>query len=58
MNNNQLGNKKLEKLATEKTAFKNCQPDMSDVNFEIGKSSYTVKIFGAIVLFAVFFVIY
>ncbi len=56
MNNNQLGNKKLEKLATEKTAFKNCQPDMSDVNFEIGKSSYTVKIFGAIALFAVFFV--
>lgn len=54
-NYNQIGNKKLEKLATEKTAFKNCQPDMSDVNFEIGKSSYTVKIFGAIALFAVFF---
>ena len=28
---------------------------MSDVNFEIGKSSYTAKIFGFIVLFAIFF---
>lgn len=37
MNNDQLGNKKLEKIAKENTAFKNCQPDMSDVNFEIGK---------------------
>lgn len=37
MNNNQLGNKKLEKLAKEKKAFKNCQLDMSDVSFEIGK---------------------
>ena len=51
-NYNQIGNKKLEKLATENTAFKNCQPDMSDVNFEIGKSSYTVKIFAAIAAFA------
>lgn len=55
MNNDQLGNKKLEKIAKENTAFKNCQPDMSDVNFEIGKSSYSVKIFGAIALFAIFF---
>lgn len=28
---------------------------MSDVNFEIGKSSYTAKLFGFIVLFAIFF---
>lgn len=49
------GNKKLEKLATEKTAFNNCCADMSDVSFEIGKSSYSVKIFGAIALFAIFF---
>lgn len=54
-NYNQFSNKKLEKLATEKTAFKNCREDMSDVNFEIGKSSYTAKIFGFIVLFAIFF---
>ena len=52
---NQIGNKKLEKLAKENTALKNCQPDMSDVSFEIGKSSYSVKIFGAIALFAIFF---
>lgn len=54
-NNFVSGNKRLEKLAAEKTAFKNCQADMSDVNFEIGKSSYSAKIFGAIVVFAIFF---
>ncbi|MCI6561734.1 MAG: hypothetical protein MR434_10110, partial [Ruminococcus sp.] len=57
MNNNQFKsvNKRLEKLAVENTAFNNCRQDMSDVNFEIGKSSYTAKIFGFIVLFAIFF---
>ena len=35
MNNYQTGNIKLEKLAKENSAFQNCQPDMSDVNFEI-----------------------
>lgn len=54
-NLNQLANKGLEKLALENTAFNNCKDDMSDVHFEIGKSSYTAKIFGAIVLFALFF---
>lgn len=54
-NYNQFSNKKLEKLATEKTAFKNCREDMSDVSFEIGKSSYTAKLFGFIVLYAIFF---
>lgn len=44
-----------EKLARENTAFSNCRPDMSDVNFEIGKSSYTAKVFFMIVLFAVIF---
>lgn len=44
-----------EKLDAEKTAFRNCREDFSDVSFEIGKSSYTAKAFGAIVLFAVFF---
>lgn len=44
-----------EKLDAEKTALRNCREDLSDVNFEIGKSSYTAKAFGAIVLFAVFF---
>ena len=34
MNNYQTGNIKLEKLAKENSAFQNCQPDMSDVNFE------------------------
>ena len=48
MNNYQTGNIKLEKLAKENSAFQNCQPDMSDVNFEIGKSSSTVKLFAAI----------
>lgn len=38
-NRNQFGNKRLEKIATEETALKNCRADMSDVNFEIGKSS-------------------
>lgn len=51
MNNYQTGNIKLEKLAKENSAFQNCQPDMSDVNFEIGKSSSTVKIFAAIAAF-------
>lgn len=55
MNNNQIWNKKIEKLNTEKTAFKNCGEDMSDVSFEMGKSSYTAKLFGFIVLFALFF---
>jgi hypothetical protein len=57
MNNNynQIGNKKLEKLVAENTAFKNCREDMSDVSFEIGKSSYTAKIFGAIAFLAVFY---
>ncbi len=54
-NLNQLVNKGVEKLALENTAFKNCKNDMSDVHFEIGKNSYTAKIFGAIVLFALFF---
>ena len=52
MNNYQTGNIKLEKLAKENSAFQTCQPDMSDVNFEIGKSSSTVKIFAAIAAFA------
>lgn len=55
MNNYQTGNIKLEKLAKENSAFQNCQPDMSDVNFEIGKSSSTVKIFAAIVAFALIY---
>jgi len=55
MNQNKPMNKRLEKLAVENTAFNNCRQDMSDVNFEIGKSSYTAKIFGFIVLFAIFF---
>ena len=50
-----IENKKIVKLALEKTAFKNSSSDMSDVNFEIGKSSYTAKLFGFIVLFAIFF---
>lgn len=54
-NQNQFGNKRLAKLELESTAFNNCRPDISDVSFEIGKSSYSVKIFGAIVLFALFF---
>ena len=55
MNNYQTGNIKLEKLAKENSAFQNCQPDMSDVNFEIGKSSSTVKIFAAIAAFALIY---
>lgn len=55
MNNYQMGNIKLEKLAKENSAFQNCQPDMSDVNFEIGKSSSTVKIFAAIAAFALIY---
>lgn len=55
MNNYQTGNIKLEKLAKENSAFQTCQPDMSDVNFEIGKSSSTVKIFAAIAAFALIY---
>lgn len=54
-NQNQFGNKRLAKLELESTAFNNCRDDMSDVSFEIGKSSYSTKIFGAIALFAVIF---
>ncbi|MDE7365475.1 MAG: hypothetical protein K2N27_11480 [Ruminococcus sp.] len=54
-NQNQFGNKRLAKLVLENTAFNNCRSDMSDISFEIGKSSYSVKIFLAIVLFAVVF---
>ncbi len=45
-----IENKKIVKLALEKTVFKNSSSDMSNVNFEIGKSSYTAKLFGFIVL--------
>lgn len=57
MNNkyNQIGNIKRDKLVAEKTAFSNSKEDMSDVSFEIGKNSYTAKLFGFIVLFAIFF---
>lgn len=57
MNTNQLKsiNKRFEKLAAEDTILNNCRSDMSDVSFEIGKSSYSVKICFMIVLFAVFF---
>lgn len=55
MNNNKLSNIKQQKLAKEKTALNSCRSDMSDVSFEIGKSSYTAKIFGAIVIYAMFF---
>ena len=48
-------NLKQQKLAKERTAFNKCRADMSDVNFEIGKNSYTAKLFGFIVLFAIFF---
>ena len=58
MNNNyknQFVNIKQQKLDKERTAFSNCRLDMTDVSFEIGKSSYTAKLFGFIVLFAIFF---
>ena len=55
MEQNQFGSTRSSKLALENTAWKHCRPDMSDVNFEIGKSSYTAKIFGAIVLLAASF---
>ena len=48
-------NLKQQKLAKERTAFNKCRADMSDVSFEIGKNSYTAKLFGFIVLFAIFF---
>lgn len=46
---NQYGNKRLAKLVAENTALNSWCSDMSDVNFEIGKSSNSVKIFMAIV---------
>ncbi len=55
MNQNKPMNKRLEKLAVENTVFNNCRQDMSDVNFEIGNSSYLLKACGALVLLAVVF---
>ena len=52
MNNNNL---RQNKLIAEKTAFRYSKEDMSDVSFEIGKKSYTAKVFGLMVLFALFF---
>lgn len=43
-NQNQFGNKRLAKLAAENTGLNECRADMSDVSFEIGKSSYTAKL--------------
>lgn len=48
-------NLKQQKLALEKSAFSDSKEDISDVTFEIGKSSYTAGIFGFIVLSAAFF---
>lgn len=42
---NQFGNKRLAKLATENIGLNKCCADMSDMSFEIGKSSNSVKIF-------------
>jgi len=57
MNNiaNQLLQTKEAKLSAENTALNNCKSDMSDVNFEITESSYSIKLFGLIILFALFF---
>lgn len=55
MNQPQIRNIRLEKLHAEKTALNGCRSDLSDVNFEIGKNSYTAKVFGMIVLFAAVF---
>ncbi len=52
-NQNKPMNKRLEKLAVEDTAFNNSWQDMSDVNFEIGKNSYSLKVFVLIVVMAV-----
>lgn len=46
---------RLAKLAAEKTALNGCREDMSDVSFEIGNSSYSLKIFAGIVILAVVF---
>ena len=54
-NQNQFENMRLTKLAAERTALNNSREDMSDVNFEIGKKSYSLKAFSAIVAFAVIF---
>lgn len=43
------------KLALESTAFKNCRGDMSDISFEIGKSSPMLKAMGALVIFSAIF---
>lgn len=55
MNSNygQIGNRRLQKLAAEKTAFNDCRADMSDVHFEIGKNSYSLKIFSTIAAMSV-----
>lgn len=53
--------RKQQRLAAEKTAFANCNEDMSDVNFQVQGSADSTKavfpIIGAIALFAAFFVI-
>lgn len=55
MNQYQFRNIRQEKLDAEKTALNNCRSDLSDVNFAVGQSSYTAKVFAAIALFAIIF---
>ena len=53
MSQMQIRDIKQEKLDAEKTAFRNCRSDLSDISFEITQSTAEAKVFGAILLFAV-----
>lgn len=55
MSQPQFRNIRQEKLDAENTALNGCRSDLSDVNFTVGQSSYTAKVFGAIALFAIVF---
>lgn len=56
MNNitNQIYKTRGEKLTAENTVLNDCKPDMSDVNFEITENYNTIKLFGLVILFALF----
>ena len=56
MNNitNQIYKTREEKLAAENTVLNDCKSDMSDVNFEITENYNSIKLFGFVILFALF----
>ncbi len=55
-NNKNQPKTREEKLAAENTALNDCMLDMSDVNFEITENYNSIKLFGFVILFALFWI--